>query len=73
MPSEDEILTFSRMIEQLSKDEKIDLIDSICHHCAETELEFEVASTLISQALKEKIREQSIALNLIRKESCLAI
>lgn len=73
MPHEDEILTFSRLIEQTSLDERIDLLDSICHHCEQTGLEFEIASSLISQALKDKIREQSIIMNLIKRESCLPI
>ena len=66
-------ILISRLIEQTAIDEKIDLLDSICHHCEETGLEFEIASSLISQSLKDKIREQSIALNLIKRESCLPI
>jgi len=67
MPTKEEIRNFSLMIEQLALDEKLSYMDAICHHCKETELEIEVAATLISPPLKAKIREQAQELNLLKK------
>lgn len=73
MPSRDEIKNFSVLIEKLAADEKLGLMDAICHHCKETGLEIEVAATMISSALKAKIREEAQSLNLIKKASKLPI
>ena len=73
MPNEDEILSFSRHMEQIANDEHIDILDAITHYCEESKLEFDTAADLVSSALKEKIREQAIAMNLIRKESSLPL
>jgi hypothetical protein len=73
MPTKDEIKNFSVLIEKLAIDERLGLMDAICHHCKETGLEIEVAATLISSALKAKIREEAQSLNLIKKSSKLPI
>lgn len=73
MPSRDEIKEFSMMIEKLATDEHLTLMDAICHHCKETGLEIEVSATLISSALKAKIREEAQELNLLKKSSKLPI
>ena len=73
MPTKDEIKNFSILIEKLAVDEKLGLMDAICHHCKETGLEIEVAATLISSALKAKIREEAQSLNLMKKSSKLPI
>jgi len=73
MPSRDEIKNFSMMIERMATDMKVGLMDAICHHCKETGLEIEVAATLISSALKAKIREEAQDLNLLKKSSKLPI
>ena len=73
MPTKDEIKQFSMMVEKLATDEKLGLMDAICHHCKETGLEVEVAATLISSALKAKIKEEAQNLNLIKKSSKLPI
>ena len=73
MPSRDEIKNFSVLIEKLAADEKLGLMDAICHHCKETGLEIEVAATMISSALKAKIREEAQSLNIIKKASKLPI
>jgi hypothetical protein len=57
------------MIEQLAIDEKLNYMDAICHHCKTTELEIEVAATLISPPLKAKVREQAQELNLLKKSN----
>lgn len=73
MPTRDEIKQFSMLIEKLAVEQKLGLMDTICHHCKETGLEVEVAATLISSALKAKIKEEAQNLNLIKKSSKLPI
>jgi hypothetical protein len=73
MPTRDEIKQFSVMIEEMASKQKVGLMDAICHHCKETGLEVEVAATLISSALKARIKEEAQELNLIKKSSKLPI
>jgi hypothetical protein len=73
MPTRDEIKQFSMLIENMAVDQKLGLMDAICHHCKETGLEVEVAATLISAALKARIKEEAQELNLIKKSSKLPI
>jgi hypothetical protein len=73
MPTRDEIKEFSVLIEQMATDKRLGLMDAICHHCKETGLEVEVAATLISSALKARIKEEAQELNLIKKSSKLPI
>jgi hypothetical protein len=73
MPTKDEISEFSQKIEKISEELKINYIDSICHHCEKFQMEIEVAATLISAALKAKIKEEAQSLNLIKKSSKLPI
>lgn len=73
MPTREEIKNFSILIEKLATDERLGLMDAICHYCKETGLEVEVAATLISSALKAKIKEEAQNLNLIKKSSKLPI
>ena len=72
-PSKDEIFEFSKMVEELSSRLSSTHLDAILKHCEETGLEVEVASTLLSNALKSKIREESENANLIKKSSKLPI
>ena len=73
MPSRDEIIEFSMLIEKLATDEHLGYMDAICHHCKETGLEIEVAATLISSALKAKIKEEAQDNNMLKKSSKLPI
>lgn len=66
-------MKFSELIENISLDEGYTLIDAIVNHCNETEMEIEVASTLISPALKQKIKEEAEENNLMKKTSKLPI
>jgi hypothetical protein len=61
------------MIEELSEKLRCNHIDAILEHCSESGLEIEVASSLISPALKAKIREDAQETNMIRKTSKLPI
>jgi hypothetical protein len=73
MPTKDEIRDFSLMIDELAVKLKCTRMDAILHHCKETGLEVEVASTLISTALKARIKEEAQELNLIKKTSRLPL
>ena len=72
-PSAEEIQNFSKLIEELSLSLVCNRLDAILHHCEQTGLEIEVASTLISNPLKSKIREESERENLVKKSSKLPI
>lgn len=71
MPTRDEIRKFSMMIEKLVGENSLGYMDAICHHCKETGLEIEVAATLISPALKSKIKEEAQDNNMLKKTSRL--
>jgi hypothetical protein len=48
-------------------------MDSIVGYCEQTGMEIDVASTLISSALKAKLREEAQELNLLKKSSKLPL
>lgn len=73
MPTKDEIKDFSILIEELTLKLKCTRMDAILHHCKETGLEIEVASTLISSALKAKIKEEAEENNMLKKTSKLPL
>ena len=72
-PNKEEILKFSTLIEQLAIKLDCTRLDAIVHHCDESGLEIEIASTLLSNALKSKIREESELVNLVKKSAKLPI
>jgi hypothetical protein len=73
MPTKNEISEFSDMIGELSYALGSTHMDAIVHHCETTGMEIDVASTLISPALKAKIREEAEDLNLMKKSSKLPL
>ena len=73
MPTREEIKQFSMLIEQMAIEKRLGLMDAICHHCKETGLEIEIAASLISSALKARIRDEAQDLNLLKKSSKLPI
>ena len=73
MPTKNEISEFSLMIEELAVRLRCSRMDAILEHCKETGLEIEVASTLISAALKGRIREEAQDANMLRKTSKLPL
>jgi hypothetical protein len=73
MPTKDEVKQFSILVEKLATEKRLGLMDAICHHCKETGLEIEVAASLISSALKAKIKEEAQSLNLMKKTSKLPL
>lgn len=73
MPTRDEIKQFSQLIEDTNDILKCGYMETILKHCGDTGLEIEVASTLISPALKAKIKEEAQENNMLRKTSKLPI
>ena len=73
MPTKNEISEFSELINDLAEQMSLTRMDAIIHHCETTGLEVDVASTLISSALKSKIREEAQELNLLKKSAKLPL
>lgn len=73
MPTKEEIISFSDIIEELTWTHDITHMEAILWHCDKTGLEVEVAATLISKPLKAKIEEGAQKLNLIPKVAKLPI
>jgi len=73
MPTEDEILKFSQTIEHLAKTSNLTIMDSIIAYCEKYEIEIETASSLISQKLKQRIRQEAQELNLLPKANTLPV
>ena len=73
MPTKNEISEFSDMIGKLSYVLGNSHMDAIVHHCETTGMEIDVASSLVSPALKAKIREEAEDLNLMKKSSKLPL
>jgi len=72
-PTKSEISNFSLLIETISKDKSLSKMEAILWHCEQTGLEVDVASKLITSALKAKIREEAQELNLLKRTSKLPI
>ncbi len=73
MPTKNEISEFSDLINSIAVEHNITRMDAIIHHCAQSSMEVDVASTLISSALKSKIREEAQELNLLKKTARLPL
>lgn len=73
MPTLDEITTFSKKIESFAVENKLSLMDAIVSFCEKNEFEVEVAATLISQKLKQKIYVEAQNLNLVPKGNKLPL
>ena len=74
MPTKSEIIEFSEMIEKKFTDNGgLSIMDTIVHYCESTGLEIDVVSTLISPALKAKIREEAENLNMMKKSAKLPL
>ena len=58
---------FSSDIEQLVKTSKINYIDAIVTYCEENSIEIESVTKLISKPLKEKLKNDAIQLNFMKK------
>lgn len=73
MPTKNEISEFSDLINEIAVKEGLTRIEAIIHHCEQSGLEVDVASTLVSSALKSKIREEAQEANLLKKTSRLPV
>lgn len=73
MPTKTEMQEFSEKITKLAMESGDSIMDTIVTYCEETGLEIDVASTLISSALKAKIREEAQELNLLKKTARLPV
>lgn len=73
MPTKNEISEFSELINDLASTQGMTRIEAIVYHCEQTGLEVDVASTLISSALKSKIREEAQEANLLKKTARLPV
>ena len=73
MPTKNEIVEFSTMIMNLAEENMTSVMDTIVGHCERTGMEIDIASTLLSSALKSKIREEAQELNLLKKVSKLPL
>ncbi len=58
---------FAQEIETIVKASKINYIDAIVHYCEENSVEVETISKLVSKPLKEKIKNDAIQLNFLKK------
>ena len=72
-PNAEEVRKFSSLIDGLASELGCTRLDAILYHCDKTGLEVEVASTLVSNVLKSKIREESERENLVKRSSKLPI
>ena len=73
MPTRDEIMEFSYVIESMADDQRIPCMDAIIQYCEDIGMEVELAATLISTKLKSRIRDEAAAVNLIKKSSSLPL
>ena len=73
MPTKNEIAEFSDLIAIESEQWKLTIMDTVVTHCESSGMEVDVASTLLSSALKAKIREEAQELNLLKKTAKLPI
>jgi hypothetical protein len=73
MPTKNEIAEFSDTIATESELWKLTIMDTVVAHCESSGMEVDVASTLLSSALKAKIREEAQELNLLKKTAKLPI
>jgi Phage late-transcription coactivator len=72
-PSKDEIQKFSSMIEEMASNLRSTRLEAILQYCDKSGFEIEVASTLLSSALKSRIQEECEHENLIKRTSKLPI
>lgn len=58
---------FAQEIESIVKSSKINYIDAIVHYCEENNVEVESVPKLMSKPLKEKLKNDAIELNFLKK------
>jgi hypothetical protein len=73
MPTKNEISEFSMKVAEMAEESNLTIMDAIVGYCEQTGMEIDVASTLVSSALKSKLREEAQELNLLKKSARLPI
>jgi len=73
MPTKNEISEFSMKVAEMAEKSNLTIMDAIVGYCEQTGMEIDVASTLVSSALKSKLREEAQELNLLKKSAKLPI
>jgi hypothetical protein len=73
MPTKNEICEFSMKVAEMAEESNLTIMDAIVGYCEKTGMEIDVASTLVSSALKSKLREEAQELNLLKKSAKLPI
>jgi len=58
---------FAQDIENIVKESKINYIDAIVTYCEENSIEIDTISKLVSKPLKEKLKNDAIELNFLKK------
>lgn len=71
MPTKDEMLKFSKAIEEFVEGTDYNHIEAIVEYCKQTGLEIEVASSLVDSNLKAKIEFDAQECNMLPKTSRL--
>lgn len=64
---------FSIIIERLSRDKEISIMDAIVYYCEQNEMEVETAAKLINTTIKSKIEAEAINLHYLPKTSKLPL
>ena len=67
--SRDEIITFSYEIERIEYDKDVSYMDAIILYCENIGLEVEIASKLISDTLKSKIKMEAEELHFLPRSN----
>jgi hypothetical protein len=73
MPTKDEMMKFSRAIEEMVAKTDYNHIEAIVEYCKTTGLEIEVASSLVNANLKAKIELDAQNCNMMPKSARLPI
>lgn len=60
-------------VTEIAEESNLTIMDAIVGYCEKTGMEIDVASTLVSSALKSKLREEAQELNLLKKSARLPI
>lgn len=73
MATREEKNKFSMMIMRMALDNRIDHMDAIATYCEKTNLEVEVAATLVNETLKDIIQSEAAELRYLPKSGKLPI
>lgn len=66
MPSKQEMKNFAYEIDSLVANTDLNYLEAIVEYCKKTGLEIEVAASLVSSTLKERIQDDVMSRNLLK-------